>query len=181
MNIRTSEDDWNKMTQARNRIVEALAMPSADGSVKEHAFSKSWYWITLALAIVTTISVFAIPDNGSPLVTVRSVLGVIFVLFLPGFAFTKALFPEHVQREIVPEKNLDLVERLALSLGMSLVITPITVLILNSTPLGVKLTPVTLSLLTITLLFSTVAVFRESPKKWMLQTQGLNKNRTEKY
>jgi len=84
------------------------------------------------------------------------VLGAIFVLFLPGYTFIRALFPE---------KELDNIERTALSMGMSLALVPITGLILNYTPWGIRTTPVTLSLLALTTIFATAAITREHQTK----------------
>ena len=59
------------------------------------------------------------------------------------------------------EKEIDNVERAALSIGMSLAIVAINALILNYTPWGISTTPITLSLLGLTLTLSTIAVVRE--------------------
>jgi len=75
----------------------------------------------------TAISVFTIPENGYPLVYLRYILGSIFILLLPGFNLIKALFPT---------REIDNVERTALSLGMSLALVPLVGLLLNYTPWG---------------------------------------------
>jgi uncharacterized membrane protein len=67
-------------------------------------------------------------------------------------------------------ENIDTIERLALSFGMSLALAPITGLILNYTPWGIRLTPVTLSLLALTVVFATAAVIREYTTKTAAQT-----------
>lgn len=95
---------------------------------------------------------------------VRNVLGVIFVLFLPGYAFIKAFFPTKLPIKTSSE-SLDTIERVALSIGMSIALTPIVGLILYYTPLGIGLTPITLSLLALTTVFATAAVAREYQKK----------------
>ena len=131
-------------------------------TTKAFIFSKNatWYWITIALATATSISVFTIPENAFPLVYLRSTLGAIFVLFLPGYAFIKALFPINVQIK-TNSQSLDTIERIALSIGMSLALVPIAGLILNYTPWGIRLTPITLSLLALTIIFATAATLRE--------------------
>jgi hypothetical protein len=135
-------------------------------STREYIFSKqaTWYWITMLLAIVTTIAVFTITGNGFPLVFLRYSLGIIFVLFLPGFALVKALFPEKVPIK-TSSKNLDTIERVALSFGMTLALAPMVGLILNYTSWGIRLTPITLSLLGLTAVFATAAVLRENRTK----------------
>jgi hypothetical protein len=116
----------------------------------------SWYWVTIVLIIASVIAVFAIPENAYPIVYLRYVLGIILVLWLPGYSLIKALFPE---------KEIDNIERTALSIGMSLALVPITGLILHYTPWGIETTPVTLSLLTLTAIFATAAIIREHQTK----------------
>jgi predicted Zn-ribbon and HTH transcriptional regulator len=111
-----------------------------------------WYWATITIAIATVAAVFTIPENFYPWIYIRYALGTIFILWLPGYTFIKALFPE---------KNLDNIERIALSIGMSLALVPIVGLLLNYTPFGIRLAPITLSLLALTLTFATAAIIRE--------------------
>jgi hypothetical protein len=132
-----------------------------------------WYWLTMAIAIATAIAVFAIPEDFYPIVYVRYVLGTIFVLWLPGFAFIKALFPTEVPIKLSTE-NLDTIERIALSLGMSLALVPIVGLLLNYTPWGIRLTPIVLSLLILTVVFSTAAIIREHDNSMKIDKSKLN-------
>lgn len=119
-----------------------------------------WYWITISLILLTTLTVFAVPEDAYPIVYVRYVLGAIFVLWLPGYTFIKALFPTKVP---IPTSSpeLDTIERIALSMGMSLALVPIVGLLLNYTPFGIRLVPITLSLLALTLVLATAAIIRE--------------------
>jgi hypothetical protein len=127
-----------------------------------------WYWITMILAVTTAMVVFTVPENAFPLVYIRYVLGAIFILWLPGYAFIKALFPQNLpfahtmgHSPDTSEKDLDTIERIALSLGMSLALVPIVGLLLNYTPWGIRLAPIILSLLPLTMIFATAAVLRE--------------------
>lgn len=119
-----------------------------------------WYWITITLAATATIVVFAVPENSFPLVYIRYVLGTIFVLWLPGYSLMKALFPTGVKNG-KSSGNLDSIERVAISIGLSLALVPIVGLLLNYTPLGIRLNPIVLSLFALTAIFSTVAIVRE--------------------
>jgi len=119
-----------------------------------------WFWITILLTFATVIAVFTIPENAYPLVYIRYVLGVTFVLWLPGYTFIKALFPTQVPIKTSSE-NLDTIERIALSAGMSIALVPIVGLLLNYTPWGIRLTPLTLSLLGLTITFALAAITRE--------------------
>ena len=115
-----------------------------------------WYWITIILTLTTALLVFTIPENAFPLVYARYILGSIFVLWLPGYTLIKALFPE---------KELDSIERAALSIGMSLALVPMIGLLLNYTPWGIRLTPITISLLAVTFTFATAAIIRDQQTK----------------
>ncbi len=119
--------------------------------------SKSnWYWIIIALSVATTALVFTVSENAHPVVYALYVLGSVFILLLPGYALIKALFPA---------KELDNIERIGLSIGMSLAVVIIAGLFLNSTPWGIRTVPVTLSLLTLTIVFATTAIIRECQTK----------------
>lgn len=123
-------------------------------SIRNLASSQfSWYWTILILALTTAITTFTIPENIFPIAYVRYLFGSIFILWLPGYAFIKALFPR--------KKELDNIERAALSVGMSIALVAIMGLLLNYTPLGISLTPLTLTLLAMTVLFATVAIVKE--------------------
>ena len=52
--------------------------------------------------------------------TVRAILGVILVFFLPGFAWTLVLF-----------KQVNIIERIALSFGLSIALVTLSIIILN--------------------------------------------------
>ena len=95
-----------------------------------------WFWALTTLVALTMLFVFFV--NASPLLYARYVLGGVFILFLPGFMLISALYPR--------SGELDGLERLALSIGLSLAIVPLVGLILNYTPWGITLTPIMVSL-----------------------------------
>jgi len=111
-----------------------------------------WYWIVFGLALVVSALVFLIPEDAFPVVYARNLFGSVFVLFLPGYSLIRALFGS---------RELDNIERLALSIGLSLALVPIAGLLLNYTPWGIRTAPVTLSLLALTLVFASAAVVRD--------------------
>jgi uncharacterized membrane protein len=127
-----------------------------------------WYWITLAMALLTVVVVFTIPENVQPWSYLRNVLGVIFVLWPPGYSIIKALFPVNVPFKTSKE-SFDTLERIVLSIGMSVVIVPLVGLVLNYTPWGIRLAPIVLSLFAFTCIFATVAVIREYQTKMKMQ------------
>jgi len=116
----------------------------------------TWFWIIIALSLSTTISVFTIPENAAPYIYIRYILGSVFVLLLPGYSLIKTFFPT---------REIDNIERTALSIGMSLAIVPMVGLLLNYTPWGIRLTPVTLSLLSFTTILTITGLQREYTQK----------------
>lgn len=87
--------------------------------------------------------------NESPL---RVMFTLPVILFIPGYALIAALFPE--------KDEIDLLERIALSFGLSIAIVPLIGLGLNYTPWGIRLDPIVTSLTIFTLLMSLIAQFR---------------------
>jgi uncharacterized membrane protein len=84
-------------------------------------------------AIVLLVAILLTPNS-----PVRVVLGLPFVLFFPGYVLIAALYPRG--------NDLDGIERVALSLGLSLAVVPLIGLVLNYTPWGIRLTPILVSL-----------------------------------
>ena len=129
-----------------------------------------WYWLTMAVATITVAIVLTIPEDFYPWSYLRNILGIIFVLWLPGYASIKALFPVRMPIKTSTE-NLETIERIALSIGMSITLVPIVGLLLYYTPWGLSLTPIVLSLLALTVVLATVAIARELQTKTKTKTQ----------
>jgi len=102
--------------------------------------------LVVLLSLLTVLFVLVPPLNQTPL---RIVLGLCFVLFLPGYALVCALFPK--------KDELDGLERIALSFGLSIAIVPLTGLVLNYTPFGIRLVPVLFCLAVLTIGLCVVA------------------------
>lgn len=101
-------------------------------------FSPAGLWLWLLLGLVAASVAVALAGSG-PL---RYVLGTLFVLFLPGYALVEALYPRG--------DELSPLERLALSIGLSLAVVPLVGLVLNYTPWGIRLVPVISALAAVT-------------------------------
>ena len=112
----------------------------------------AWFWIIAFTAFSTIVAVAAIPENAFPFVYARYVLGLLYVLFLPGYCFIRAFFTQ---------RPLEYLEQILFSLGLSIVFVFLIGLLLNYSPWGITLAPIVLSLLTLTLAFSIIALFRE--------------------
>lgn len=103
----------------------------------------------IIFVIVAAIFVMVPPLNETPM---RAVLGFPLVLFAPGYVLVSALFPK--------EDELDGIERLALSIGLSICVVVFIGLGLNYTPWGIRLKPILLSITAFTLIFTAITAFR---------------------
>jgi uncharacterized membrane protein len=114
--------------------------------------------------------VFIIPEDAVPQVYIRNVLGAAFLAGVPGYSLVRALFPLSKQSENNGAK-IDTIERVALSIGLSLALVPLVGLLLNYTQWGVSLAPIMLSLLTLTAVLATIALTRELQGRRMSSVQ----------
>jgi hypothetical protein len=152
--------------EKENKLQFAQISPQISKTLLDFILSKPalWYLFTITLSLVTTAVVFIIPENAYPTAYIRLALGLLFVLFLPGYSFIRMLYQSKV-----PKKNrgadLNNIERVVLSLVMSLALVPLVVLLFNFSPLGVRLTTLTLSLLGLTTVFATIAMILEYKTK----------------
>lgn len=110
-----------------------------------------WFYILTILIASTIILVFLV--DKPPLIYLRYILGSLYVLYLPGYTLIEALYPRG--------DELDPLERLALSIGLSLALVPLVGLVLNYTPWGIRLTPVTISLALIAEALALYALYRK--------------------
>ncbi|MEM2197009.1 MAG: DUF1616 domain-containing protein [Sulfolobales archaeon] len=89
-----------------------------------------WFWTSVILVVLSLCLVYV--TEYLPLLNpARYVLGTIYILFLPGYSLVEALYPR--------EGDLTPLERVALSIGLSLAVTPLIGLVLNYTPWGIRL------------------------------------------
>jgi len=101
--------------------------------------------VVLGLALIPFVAI----EAAGP---VRIVLGLLFVLFLPGYALIAALFPG--------SKDIDWIERVALSFGLSIAVVPLLGLLLNYTPWGIRLESIITTVLMFTVGMCAVAYYR---------------------
>jgi hypothetical protein len=134
--------------------VELEDTPPATKTIREYLRlwdRNLWFYGAVSTALVTTVAIYTLPTD-LPLVAVRWVLGAVFVLFVPGYVTVEALFPKG--------RELDGIERFALSVGLSLALVPLIGLLLNYTPWGIRLTPIVISLVVFTIGVACVGVAR---------------------
>ena len=108
------------------------------------------------LALVIFLTLLCIPFVLIPplneISPIRIILGLPLVLFLPGYSLIAALF--------IRKDDLDGIERIALSFGLSIAISPLLGLGLNYTPFGIRLTPILIVLSVFTIALAIGAYIR---------------------
>jgi uncharacterized membrane protein len=111
-------------------------------------------FLLLLPAGVILLALMMAGDQGLPgiLSALRIVLGVVFVLLVPGYALQLALFPNR--------GDLDPLARTALSFGLSIAIIPPVFLVLSALRLEIRLWPIVMGLSLFTLICGLVALFR---------------------
>jgi uncharacterized membrane protein len=68
-----------------------------------------------------------------------NLLAILLLLFVPGYALVSTLFPGST---VTGDSEIDWIERIALSFGLSIAIVPLLALILGFTPWGIRFAPV---------------------------------------
>lgn len=104
------------------------------------------------LIIIVILSAVLVPLVEFSEGALRIALGLVFVLFSPGYCLIAVLFPGRT--------SLGGVERVALSFGLSIAVVPLIGLVLNYTPLGIRLYPILISVLTFIVALAGVAWYR---------------------
>jgi uncharacterized membrane protein len=98
------------------------------------------------------VLIYVLPSS-PPFVYFRYVFGSVFVLYLPGASLVELLYPK--------PGEMSQLERLALSIGLSLALVPLVGLVLNYTPWGIRLGPVFSSLALLTIGLASGASYRK--------------------
>jgi hypothetical protein len=149
---------WRALRDVYGRIRSGelkLRDPEPPKTLVEYALRPDyslWFWTIVVLVFLTLLIVYTtsiLPQ----LLVLRYFLGTLYVLYLPGFTLVEALYPG--------ERDLNPLEHLALSIGLSLAVVPLIGLILNYTPWGIRLGSVTTSLALYTLGVSVISLIRK--------------------
>jgi uncharacterized membrane protein len=120
--------------------------------------------VVVGLTLLTIGAVFLPVVRETPL---RVVVGLPFVLFVPGYALVAALFPERGPASDdtaadSTESGITGLERVALSFGVSIAVVPLVGLVLNFTPWGIRLVPIVVSLTALVAVLVAVAARRRA-------------------
>lgn len=119
----------------------------------KYEWGKFWDLVAIvALSLLLIPTIYLTPDN--PL---RIIIGLPFILFFPGYSLIATLFPS--------KKSIDTIERIALSFGLSIAITPLIGLGLNYTPFGIRLDPILASISAFNIVMCGIAAKRRSIEK----------------
>ena len=144
-------DAVSAMISLQNEKKVAVEEPKPFTSLASYAWSpySLWFWAAL-VAVAASMALISV--SSGVVLYARYVFGSALVLFLPGYALIEALYPK---------RELDELTRFALSIGLSLAIVPLTGLVLNYTPFGIRLLPVTISIAGITVVLLCLSVYRK--------------------
>jgi len=124
----------------------SLAAKSSTYAILSRAY---WYWATLIFTGVTVLLVLEVPENAYPIVYARYFFGSLFVLLMPGYALIRALYPA---------KRIDSIERIGLSIGMSIALVCLDAFLLNFSPWKITVLSLVLSLSLLITIFATVGI-----------------------
>ncbi len=128
---RALEEIYSEVAEGKIALVDPRPPKTFPGYLVRPAYSL-WLYTALAL-LISTLLVIPLSRVFPGILPIRYLLGAMYVLFLPGYSLIEALYPE--------EGQLSPLERLALSIGLSLAVVPLIGLVLNYTPWGIRLTP----------------------------------------
>ncbi len=106
----------------------------------------------LLAAVILALATLVFTLTPLSYLPVRIPLGLVMVLFVPGYTLIAALFPKI--------GDLEGIERIALSFGLSIAVVPLIGLALNYTPWGIRLVPVVISVVTFTIAMAAAAYWR---------------------
>lgn len=147
---------WSALREVYRDYMEGrivLVDPSPPRGFREYMLRLDytlWFWISL---LIVALSITTIILRTGILAPLRYLLGTIYILFMPGYALVEALYPR--------EGDLRPVERVALSIGLSLAIIPLIGLALNYTPWGISLSTIIPSTSAYTVAMLLTAAYRK--------------------
>ncbi len=119
-----------------------------------------WLGIIILYTLLTLALAYVVPSD-SPLVAVRFLFGIVFVVFLPGYCLVNILF--------IGTNRLDPVEMVVLSVALSFGIAGLIGLFLGLSPIGITFIPLTISLSLITIVLAVIAFIRKRKEPAAIQ------------
>lgn len=123
-------------------------------SIKEKMILKPPF-LSIDLLLVVLVTILCIIFVLTPVLNdtvFRILFDLVFILVAPGYSLIASLFPK--------KDDLKIIERITLSLGLSIAVTSLIGFLLNYTPFGIRLEPILLCLSVFTILMGIIAYTR---------------------
>lgn len=159
----TDDEILKEILKMQNRgLIKLRCQTIQPANLKGYLSGKETLWFSMAiiLEVIAALLYFAISKSMYPLAYARIVLGLAFVLFLPGYALIRTLFPTKMTYVESPRALVN-IERIALSFGASCVLVTVTSLLVYFSPFGLNMSIIFIGLLIITSIFLVTALYRE--------------------
>jgi uncharacterized membrane protein len=128
----------------------------AEKSDKENTLG---FKITIIIGVIAALTAFVIPENLYPWIYVRNFLGIVFVFFLPGYAFVKVFFENSFTTDKAL-KDINRIEQIALSVGLSIAITSLMGLLLYYSPWGLNIEAIVITIFAITFILAAFGIIK---------------------
>ena len=109
------------------------------------------FWISILATAAVMLALFALPDD-SQWIVAKQIIGSVFLFVVPGYATVNAL---------VARNRLSYVERMVLSVGLSLAAVALVGVVLAYGFAGIKLQPLAFSLAIYVVMFAAVGAYRD--------------------
>jgi uncharacterized membrane protein len=131
---------------------------STTGRLRRFSLDLAGVLVLAGSAVLFSVTEFGVPS------LLRAIAGLVFVLFLPGYAIISALYPGSVDssHHRVPVDELSGWNRIILSFGMSVVVTPLVGIGLHFAPTNISAVSYSVSLALVVTAGSVVALWRRS-------------------
>ncbi len=111
----------------------------------------TWFKLSMTVVGIHLISLFFAPDSLLSMST-KAVTGAVILLLIPGLA---------TQQLLSAGRSPHIVETIAFSIGLSVIITIFLSALVNFSPTGLAATPILFTLILYTIAVSTIAMFKE--------------------
>ena len=150
----TLEEIRDAISELKRNGKIVLSEPRVKGSFLNYVtniYRSAPFWLTVIVSMLVVTTIYSAPQTDL-WSTIRIFAGFAFVLFIPGYALTQLLFPT---------RDMDPIEYIAMSIGLSLAVTPLIGLILNYSIWGIRLDPIVVSISAISIIMSIVATYRK--------------------
>lgn len=118
-----------------------------------------WAGDLLALVLFSVLAAVGILVLGTTITPIRIALALPLVLLLPGYALISALFPEAPDED---GQGLGTLERVALSIALSLAIVSMIAYAANFTPYGITLLPIGVAVIAWSVFFGLLGLLRRA-------------------